>query len=921
MAEDVSNTSAVCRFMCVKENQCAATNPEASIADSDAMVCRGCQVEACVECLNHGEDVCHTCAPKYKLMDDGQCESEGYGLWIAGLTLTALFCSFLTVYCCQLCTRPNINNDGVKRGIRDRWRSRNKPPADEDGAASPRRLSAGTEALMPGTDPRGKVWPITTNLCRTSVAGPGIVLYFNFQCLLIVWAMLVLLGWATTASAINWDLFTLGIRDTDTPRSVCQNVRWGHNTQEKYMFIKVIFMGGVYVVTFLMVIIHATLQYRRYQDVDDSTTMKDFCAYLTRLPKFHGSELAEERIKQVVEAATGEKVIGVSICWDYAKDEEKITKSIEYEMNKGEEEAHGAITHGTAPAGENEEDAELSGTKKWFRKVDNLVISLIWGWEQDHDPDVDEEALIKGIKSYDKAFVVFNEESARDAAVNSVKRMPSGLQFEGTFAKLTKQDHEPESVQWTNFGYSWTSFYLRLFIGLFVVFIGLIVWAVVVYVPYAYYFTSYPYAQGDEPGVGVQIAFTLMITLGNEILYILVGMVCDWIGFRYTDGINCAYLLIYTTSCFLALVLDLVVSVFMVYTQLEKSEAFNSNGQRIIDLSDWKSVIESYPMQKAMGWEMFLFAFPASMLAPFVVEPFLFIHLPYWVGWALVRSRTDLGAGMNEKCLGFTQDIEPNARYADLIVNVLYVIMILFFPSGYIMILFTCLLGSHIFIYALDHWQTLRATRSNYFSSQAMDVSASAFMSVPLGLLLCIIIFKFHCLPSVLPLDTNVLAAYCVMAFIAHVTIHVLIVLKLVPKLGKRGHIRSSLCYPEAAKKAACNWFTANPMHCLRSQYMYKHSPPCQFFVEGKENLIKANPDIGLYYQDVDDDWMPPNESTYEEVVVTNAKHVDGDKKGGQETWSDQDDNDLAPIVDTVPSGDAAAAAGDVRIDDGDVAP
>merc|ERR1712146_423997 len=99
-------------------------------------------------------------------------------------------------------------------------------------------------------------------------------------------------------------------------------------------------------------------------------------------------------------------------------------------------------------------------------------------------------------------------------------------------------------------------------------------------------------------------------------------------------------------------------------------------------------------MQKALGWELFIFAFPACYLIPFLLEPLLAIWLPYWVGKLIVSSRPDLDAVMTEKCLGFTQTIEL-ARYADLILNVMLAIIIFFFPDGYIMITFTALLFSH----------------------------------------------------------------------------------------------------------------------------------------------------------------------------------------------------------------------------------
>jgi len=894
------------------------------------MICRSCQVEACEECLHNGADVCKTCSPGYELLPDGSCKSKSSWAWIACLVLTGIFTFFVLVYTIQLCIRPNVNNDAVQRGIRDRFRSRNR------NAELPetQRRSVRNAAAEPLTDsehhdsddPRGAVYPLTTNLCMTPVAGPGLMLYFNFQCFIIIWAILVLLGWTVTASFMTWDLFSLGIKEAETTRDVCANVNWGHETQKKYMLAKVAFMGGVYVFTFFMLIIHATLQHRRYQDVDDSTTMKDFCAFATGLPEFHGAELAEDRIKQVIEAETGQKVVGVSMCWNFGEESDKVRKTLEYEMCQQDAEilskarrairsANGETLEETEftmePASTEPAPEELSQAQRFFRKIDDVLISVFWGWEQAHDPNVDEETLVKSISSHSKAFIVFHEEAGRDRAVDAVKRMANGLQFEGgSYCRLYKQENEPEAVRWDSFGYSHTQFYTRLAIGLFVVFLGLLAWAVIVYVPYAYYFTSYPYAQGAEPGYGVQIAFTLLITVGNELLYYVTGAVCEWVGFRYTDGVNTAYLLIYSGSCFLCVILDLIISCYMVYMQLKKTDAFTSSGKLMIDLSSWIEIFESYPMQKALGWELFLFAFPACFLLPFILEPLMTIWLPYWLGWGLVRSRKDLGATMSEKCLGFTQDIEL-ARYADLILNMMLCVIILVFPSGYILLIFSALLVSHLYIYWLDHWKTLRAVRNCYFSSQTMDVSASAFCSVPMGLLLCAIIFKFHCMPGAVPLGVDVLTAYCVLAFVAHVTVHVFIVLKVVPKLGKRGHIRSTLQYPESAKMHACNWFTSNPVHCLRSQYLYKHSPACCFFVEGKENLIHANPDIGVYYQEKDDDWFP---SSTEDETKANKLMDNLDE-----------DNDLAPIVDFAAAAGAPTFSGDAQVydapGDDDIAP
>merc|ERR1719198_1020036 len=56
--------------------------------------------------------------------------------------------------------------------------------------------------------------------------------------------------------------------------------------------------------------------------------------------------------------------------------------------------------------------------------------------------------------------------------------------------------------------------------------------------------------------------------------------------------------------------------------------------------------------------------------------------------------------------------------------------------------------------------------------------------------------------------------------------------------------------YKEVAEELACSWFSANPIHCLRSQYVQQDKPHCNFWISGKEHLQAVNPDIHCYFQD-----------------------------------------------------------------------
>merc|ERR1719440_27943 len=93
------------------------------------------------------------------------------------------------------------------------------------------------------------------------------------------------------------------------------------------------------------------------------------------------------------------------------------------------------------------------------------------------------------------------------------------------------------------------------------------------------------------------------------------------------------------------------------------------------------------------------------------------------------------------------------------------------------------------------------------------------------------------------------LLLFCCSAFVVHVVVHIALLLLVVPRLGRWAHQDADLSYPAAAAKIPCTWFAANPIHCLRSRYIFKHEPHCTFFVPGKQHLMRAHPEIGIYYE------------------------------------------------------------------------
>merc|ERR1719297_473181 len=60
--------------------------------------------------------------------------------------------------------------------------------------------------------------------------------------------------------------------------------------------------------------------------------MSDFTAVVRNLPQITGENHAEEQLKEAISAQTQERVVGVSICWDYHHHLAEVTQALEQDM-------------------------------------------------------------------------------------------------------------------------------------------------------------------------------------------------------------------------------------------------------------------------------------------------------------------------------------------------------------------------------------------------------------------------------------------------------------------------------------------------------------------------------------------------------------------------------------------------------------
>jgi hypothetical protein len=218
----------------------------------------------------------------------------------------------------------------------------------------------------------------------------------------------------------------------------------------------------------------------------------------------------------------------------------------------------------------------------------------------------------------------------------------------------------------------------------------------------------------------------------------------------------------------------------------------------------------------------------------------------------LVRSHRELaGVGAEAYLAATPMDL---SRYADVLLNVMLCVLILFFPGGYNMKMFLGLACSHVYIYLFDQYRVLRSIPKCEFSEGKVDWWAQWLLCVPCGLVLTCLVYKSNCeeeyMGGLAHCDHRAtLLIKCLSAFLIHVIVHTLILVYVVPCFGFKNKPPTLLKYKVCAKRDPASWFALNPVYCLRSKWVYEQNPPCDYMVVGKEHLMRPNPQMQRHFQ------------------------------------------------------------------------
>lgn len=681
-----------------------------------------------------------------------------------------------------------------------------------------------------------------------SVAGNAVLLHFRFQFAILLWVCVALSGWLLLAHYAGTDLLSEGAHDAPNAIAMCVHVQRNKALVQDIKRPKLVYLVTLYIITTLGVLSFALCQRHSHDEMDAaSATMQDYVLCLKGFPQRAANDPhLEQEIEEFLREACSCGPIFVSVCWDFADHVDRVYQMVESETG-GHDNRRRSVQTGSFQSATSARCPCLSEPLRAIaRSLANAEQSV------NHEHDV--LALLETIKSTDTVFAIFPSESDRDVASKmfSSSDMVCFKREGGSYPivvdwSMHRNESAPVDIIWKGFSFTSKTRALRTVAWSFKILLGIMFWAVLFYAPYAYYLSTTLGELGRPPKFIDETMFTVLVVCGNQLMYFLCNTAARSIGFRYADREQAAYIAFYCVAMLVNMMFDLTMIFF---TSLL---AFDAMGVRVDDgsfLSQVGTGIEvlhsSYLMQAALGQKLFVYNVMGCFVLPFLAEPIATAILPYHLSVRFVGSHR-VGQLAADQML--TPPIIDLSRYADILLNMILVIIAFFFVSGYVLQSLLGILVGHLIIYTWDHYRILRVAQECQFSSYEPEQFAQTIAGIPCAFLASCV--TFHAM------DKPV-GSVLTIVFLLHCCLHYIVLVKVIPSL-RRPKKPTAKQYREIAAVVPANYLNTNPIHCLRSRYVRHHTPCVVPFVGGKEHLQLRNPSIGLYYSGRDPSALDDN--------------------------------------------------------------
>lgn len=840
-----------CYFSCVTKAGCTANDLLVGFADEETHQCTACMVTGCSTCAGSNRQ-CGVCDAGYTLKSDGTCSSNKRYIWFCVYGVIALGALFVVVYVIALIRRPIVNEHVLVMAKTHRSYTKVRNPCSGH-----------------------RMYPLTTNLTTKDIAGVGLMLHFRWQIAMLGWAVLMLLITGLPALEAAWTGWPSSNSATEVhpgdPKTfeICQTES-GHlgervaRVESRYLVLTI----ALYLVTFFAAIVLAVRQ-RNFFKCEErrEVTMNDYSLLVSGFPIESGdSAVEEEYLAFFREQLPGVQIVGVSVIWNIegeAKDNLKklIHKTIherERILNFGasrSETPQTSIPAESEAIAEHEQAQDQRGPCCTMEFVDSLFLGCdcappCCGEREKKQPPTPVK-LLQSLQTTGYAFlVVEGKEDMKEAHVRS-KTQP--LCFRQKFnLEIHKTLLTPQTTLWGGYSVGNLGFLWRMFKDLIYMIVLIGSWTLLFYYPYADYIMSNRGVRGMSQGMFLPSTLLGLLTvLGNQLVYQLCLLFAERSGFRSKDMRDCFYCGLYLLANVVNTCLDMWTVYLLAQGQSLDMIAMKGQGENSPSVGDQ---LGHPSIRQALYEQLFAYLWPSTMFLAFAFEPIAIGIVPYYLGVYLIRSRKDVRTHPAELCL----ECPPFdlSRYVDILIITMLCILMTYLATIQLWCTYAALVFSLLFVYGWDHYRLLRLTKRTEFDQDSMDQVVQWLTAIPCAMLGVAIVLRAQGatgigLAALDVVQKRNLFFVAGTVFVGHLMLHFAVLYLLVPYLAKRDVIaRQSKPYSEAASIEPCNWFTANAVHCLRSRYIYEHTPACFPYVGGKEYLMRKNPEQGLYYEE-----------------------------------------------------------------------
>lgn len=830
----------LCHWRCISEDKCRAYP---GVIDRKAGYCFVCAVPGCAKCKTDVQE-CAECIDGFDL-HDGECHAHSSNAWTGLLTTMGVLAVLAVAYVVYLAWRPVVSQGALDWGLE--FRSKVKHRKDDSSHA---------------------LYDLNMSLADTvtSAGGIGANLHFSWQRITLCWSAVVTLG----AMFVTWYHERLFVSDAlemapthDEVEGVCTErlMKLTAAEKEDMRIDFLIFTGIVYVVTTVGCIAFAWWQRQKFENHEASASeMTNYALECSGFPiesdpslTGEGTLTLEKEYLRFFRGAWGDSVIGVSISWNLAHVDDQV-KGVVSNIVLALETEHKSENPNPEDAQEINNVPETPPSNRAACCCQPFLDGLngIWWGELpaflDHlgsETKIPSERkeimqLLKDLPTTGFCFVVFKTERASHEALH--KQLPN---FRGEHEiNVRKTQGDAETVLWDGYSISNAQRTYNCAKGVLAVLLLILIWTICFWGPYTAYILSWQRTGGASQGVAIHgTVIGLLITVGNQIVYAACGLIAEKCGYRCRDERDSYGTALYTAAVAINTVLDMwLVTVMGVGWQRDAA-------------SDPDALVRNPSLQHAIFSQLIFYLWPCTLLLPFLLEPVVLNVAPYFLAKWLVRARPNCSKLEAEECL-LPPPFDLN-RYGDNLINIMMVCLFFLLTAVTLWWIFFMLTISLLVIYTWDCYRFKRGTLRTHFATADIEIMAQYVMAVPCALLASGFAFKLMGGQSMVaswgPDDfleqpevwTKVTVAFCV-----HMVVHWLLLALMVPacvvEMGRSEaaegfEARDVIPYEHTASLICCNWFNANPVHCIRSHYLYEHQPAHIFYQPGREYLHKKN--------------------------------------------------------------------------------